>query len=263
MIIENNVLVRIVDSDINNGQVVIPEEVISIGQGAFYNCCNVNSIVIHPNVTTIGPEAFYGCNKLTSIVIPDGVTVIRNGTFSGCKSLNSIDIPESVTTIESFAFYGCASLTSMVIPQLVTEIHSMAFATCTGLTSIIISKSVAAIGCWMFLDCDSLSTVHIDADNREDYERIIKLLPEELQQKIRINNQQSFVNEAKIILEGINRKHSFFSRHAMPDEVRDKILAHLAEKHHIKDAEIGPLIFKTTHKFQEKLNDILLCPMIH
>lgn len=48
-------------------ELVIPDEVTSIGQYAFYNCSNITSMTIPSGVISIGPSAFYGCTGLTSV----------------------------------------------------------------------------------------------------------------------------------------------------------------------------------------------------
>ena len=92
---------------------IIPEDVTSIGEGAFYNCVLTN-IAIPNSVTNIDLEAFYKCSALTSIDIPEGVTNIGGGAFRGCSSLTSVVIPSTVTSIGNFAFEGCSALTSFV-----------------------------------------------------------------------------------------------------------------------------------------------------
>jgi hypothetical protein len=44
-------------------------------------------IVIPDSVTSIGDGAFVGCTSLKSLVIPDGVTSIGAWAFSGCNNL--------------------------------------------------------------------------------------------------------------------------------------------------------------------------------
>jgi len=71
--------------------------------------------VIPDDVTTIGGGAFANCTSVTSIEIPASVTHIGDFAFSGCTSLTSIEIPASVTSIGDYAFSGCPGLTSVTI----------------------------------------------------------------------------------------------------------------------------------------------------
>ena len=49
----------------SGGDVVIPDEVTKIGNGAFWGCRDLASVVIPDSVTTIGEYAFCGCHNLT------------------------------------------------------------------------------------------------------------------------------------------------------------------------------------------------------
>ena len=51
----------------------------------------VTEVVIPEDVTSIGNFAFYECRSLTSIIIPDSVTEIGEGAFEGCEKLNLRD----------------------------------------------------------------------------------------------------------------------------------------------------------------------------
>ena len=92
---------------------IIPNNVASIGQGAFYRCYPLISITIPNHVTSIGEYAFFKCSSLTSITIPNSVTSIGFMTFYDCSSLTSVTIGNSVTSIGDYAFYDCSGLTSI------------------------------------------------------------------------------------------------------------------------------------------------------
>ena len=89
---------------------VIPNNVTSIGGGAFYKCSGLTSVTIPNSVTSIGDNAFEHCSGLTSVTIGDSVTSIGNWAFRGCSGLTSITIPNSVTSIGDYACYECPKL---------------------------------------------------------------------------------------------------------------------------------------------------------
>jgi len=114
------------------GAVVIRNDIIEIGGGAFVNATGITSLTIGNSVTTIGTNAFSNwqhqpLSSLTSLTIPNSVTTIGNVAFYGMSSLTSLSIPNSVTTIGGYAFYGMSSLTSLSIPNSVTTIGYGAF----------------------------------------------------------------------------------------------------------------------------------------
>ena len=145
--------------------IAIPNGVTSIGANAFHGCSGLTSIAIPNSVTSIGIYAFHGCSGLTSINIPNGVTYLGSDTFHGCSGLTSINIPSSVTFIGSDTFCGCCGLTSINIPNSVTYIGSYTFQYCSGLTSITIGNSVTSIGNFVFSGCSSLIDVFCYAEN--------------------------------------------------------------------------------------------------
>ena len=169
---------------------IIPNNVTSIGNNAFNGCSSLTSVTIPNSVTSIGKSAFSGCSSLTSVTIPNNVTSIRDYTFQNCSSLTSATIPNSVTSIGSWAFKDCSSLTSVTIPNSVTSIVEEAFKDCYKLTSVtinsdaivskkysytsdiskifgshvkeyIIGNKVKSIGDYAFYSCSSLTSVTI------------------------------------------------------------------------------------------------------
>ena len=67
--------------------IVVGDEVSSIGDRCFSNCVYAKNIIIGDGVKKIGQYAFNRCVELTSITIPKGVTNIEPNTFGGCESL--------------------------------------------------------------------------------------------------------------------------------------------------------------------------------
>jgi len=140
---------------------IIPNNVTSIGNSAFYKCNGLITITIPNSVTSIGADAFNNCSNMASVTIPTSVTEIGTWAFSNCSSLTSITLPNSVTEISYATFYHCGGLTSITIPNSVTEIGNSAFSGCSGLTSVTIGSSVCSIGDNAFWNCTSLDTVYM------------------------------------------------------------------------------------------------------
>ena len=165
----------------------IPNNVASIGEGAFSGCSDLTSVTIPNSVTSIGYYAFSGCTGLTSITIPNSVTNIGRYAFQDCSGLTSVTlnsdavvsktsssfylakifgeqvteyiIGDDVTSIGNYAFRYCKKLISVTISNSVASIGSNAFSRCIGLTSITIPNSVTSIGENAFNDCTGLTSI--------------------------------------------------------------------------------------------------------
>lgn len=94
------------------------------------------NIVIGDNVKTIGRSAFLGCGQLTDVTIGKNVQSIDRFAFSNCTALKSIIIPEKVTYIDDVVFSGCTSLSNVTLPNGVKYIHCSAFESCNNLKDI-------------------------------------------------------------------------------------------------------------------------------
>jgi len=156
--------------------IIIPNNVTSIGDYAFYGCLSLNSVTIPNSVTNIGAYAFatsssFYVMQLSSIVIPDSVTNIGERAFFGCSKLTNVTVGNGVTSIGAGAFGECSSLTSMTLPNSLTTIGYVSeygvtledgvFVNCKRLISINIGNSVTAIGAYSFSGCSSLTSITI------------------------------------------------------------------------------------------------------
>ena len=180
---------------------VIPEDVVKIGDHAFYGQTNLTSISIPSSVTILGSGAFYDCKNLESVVLNEGLVTIGSCAFLNCEKLGSIKIPISVKKIDEFAFVNCKSLNKaivsdlsawcaisfinrdsnpifrsgklysdentevkeLVIPEEVTSIGNYAFYNCDGITSVTLPSSLASIGSSAFYACDNITSVSLPA----------------------------------------------------------------------------------------------------
>ncbi|MDR0983450.1 MAG: leucine-rich repeat protein [Ruminococcus sp.] len=92
-------------------EVILPDGITLIKQGAFYSCTDLASITLPSLLEKIGIDAFFYCKSLSSVIIPDGVTEIEQMAFSYAHGLQYAEIPESVTFIGKNAFIDCDDLT--------------------------------------------------------------------------------------------------------------------------------------------------------
>ena len=144
------------------GELVIPDNVTSIGGNAFSGCKGLTSVTIPDSVTYIGGAAFSNCTELTSIEIPDSVTGMGTNVFSLCPKLTSVKLPKGLTRIEYHSFYSCIGLGSIEIPDGVKSIGDSAFYYCTGLTSVDLPGSVTSIERSAFEGCNKLAEINFD-----------------------------------------------------------------------------------------------------
>lgn len=183
------------------GELVIPEGVNDIADGAFSGCDKLTSVVLPESLERIGNSAFSGCSSLNGINIPESVTSIGDHAFEGCGALTEIHIPSAIKTVGRYAFKDCSSLTiygngcrfgwyewnpdgrpvfeaefeikdsvlkkyngsrvEVIIPDGVTSVGDEAFYGCSSLTSVIIPDGVTYIGYVAFKNCDALTSIKI------------------------------------------------------------------------------------------------------
>lgn len=78
--------------------------------GAFNSIPNLTNIVIPDNIESIGDRVFAYCNNLASVTFKsDNIESIGNRVFEGCDNLASITFKsENIPTISVDSFYGCS-----------------------------------------------------------------------------------------------------------------------------------------------------------
>lgn len=136
--------------------VVLHDEVISIGDRSFKGCESITTIDIPSNVTNIGVEAFAN-SGINNIAIPNTVSAIGYGAFKNTK-IESIEIPEGIKTIGANTFMGCTQLKSVKTGML-EEIGPNAFDGCIELSTFIFPDSLNMIGYDAFRDCNKILEV--------------------------------------------------------------------------------------------------------
>lgn len=141
-----------------DAEVVIPNGVTEIGEGAFKDNKYIRSVTIPSGVTVIGEEAF-DSSSIESVIIPNTVTEIGKKAFCDTDNLHSVDIPFGVTKIGESAF-SVSGLESVTLPDSLVEIGEYGFH-CTLMTSVTIPVSVNVIGKSALDSCRKLKSVTI------------------------------------------------------------------------------------------------------
>ena len=144
-------------------EIVFPESLRSVGEGAFYECKQLQSIKLPDGLTDLAPYAFGDCDALTSFNIPKGITKIPAYAFEWAN-ITSLDIPDNITKIGEGAFGYCEKLNTLTISDSVTEIGKMAFHGCTGLKSFEVTKNVTKISNNAFM-YSGITTLTVSPEN--------------------------------------------------------------------------------------------------
>ena len=95
--------------------IILPDDIVEIGQYAFNLCANLEDINFPINLTSIGDMAFRGCKALTNVVLPDKVEAINAYTFADCTSLKSFTLGKSFNSFLHSALTGCTALEEILV----------------------------------------------------------------------------------------------------------------------------------------------------
>ena len=174
----------------NITEVIIGENITSIGSDAFNGCTYLNYMHLSDNTHTLGDRCFFGCSSLTSIHIPSNLSTSGINIFINCSNLKEFkeyekkyvsddkrcvisenretlmffapydmseySIPDSITKIGTSAF-GTSQIKTIKLNN-VTYIDNYAFADCTGLEYISFEK-VNYIGDYAFRNCEKIQGI--------------------------------------------------------------------------------------------------------
>lgn len=188
-------MVNLYLNDVIITDLVIPDDVTSISNYAFYGAQGVTSLTIGKNVTSIGRISFNYCRGLTTVnwnAISCTSGEYSTPIFSGCSNLATVNIGEDVKELGSYIFSGCSGITTVNwnaialqesirspftgcnnlntvrIGDKVTSIPEDAFYNVSNLKNVYISASVQSIGKNAFYGCYTMS----DENIREGIEKV-------------------------------------------------------------------------------------------
>lgn len=91
-------------------EIKIPDSVETIGNGAFYECRDLERITLPSALQTLSTVTFYNCTALSEVTFPASLKTIESSAFSGCRNLSEVKLPASLTAIQSSVFHLCINL---------------------------------------------------------------------------------------------------------------------------------------------------------
>lgn len=91
-------------------EIKIPDSVETIGNGAFYDCRDLERITLPSTLQKLSNSTFYDCTALSEVTFPASLKTIEKSAFSGCRTLSEVKLPASLTTIQSYVFDRCSAL---------------------------------------------------------------------------------------------------------------------------------------------------------
>ena len=139
-------------------ELVIPEGVTAIPNGAFRDFTNVTKIKLPSSLETIAYNNFQYHTYLTEISVPSTVSSVGFKAFSECTSLKTVTLNNKGDIGES-AFLGCTSLQTVTLNNK-GDIGESAFLGCTSLQTVTLNNT-GTIGKAAFQNCSALTRVNI------------------------------------------------------------------------------------------------------
>ena len=109
------------------GAVIIPEGVTSIGQEAFYNCDNVKYLSLPSTITYLGPSVIRDSSALEFVDFNENANAINLdnwGHFSGCSSLKAVSLPDGIKIINNRFMTSCTSLKAVYLPANLEQMNT-------------------------------------------------------------------------------------------------------------------------------------------
>ena len=150
--------------------VQIPDGIVKIEAGAFWNNISAEHITIPESVEVIGGDAFAYCYSLKTVNIPRFVNDIGDDPFAGCPDLSITNNSPDFELVGGVLFtkdmtrliHYTPSLPDKeyVIPESVCWVGKHSFYNCNNLRTVTIGKNVDYMGNNPFSDCHNIVLIN-------------------------------------------------------------------------------------------------------
>ncbi|MBO4940280.1 MAG: leucine-rich repeat protein [Clostridia bacterium] len=157
-------------------EIVLPDTLTTIKDGAFIGCEGLVEIEIPSSVTSLGDYTFAYCLNLMKVVLSENIDRIGTYAFAGCEALITINT-ENVETFADYAFTSSLSLSKVDLSSAKT-IGYGAFAS-TNVSGMHIAPNLVSVGDYAFQSANlsSLNAMNLASigeaafqDNKNMYE---------------------------------------------------------------------------------------------
>ena len=109
------------------GAIMIPEGVTSIGQEAFYNCDSVKYLSLPSTITYLGPSIMRDSTGLEFVDFNENANAINLdnwGHFSGCSGLKAVSLPDGIEIINNRFMVSCSNLQAVYLPANLKQMNT-------------------------------------------------------------------------------------------------------------------------------------------
>ena len=120
--------------------VSLPDDLVKIGNAAFYTCIALALSQLPNSVKTIGANAFQRCTALQLSDLPAGLTTISQNAFTLCTGLTKITFHSKPSTMFPNIFSSCTNITEINVPWAEGEVANAPW----GATNATINYNVTA-----------------------------------------------------------------------------------------------------------------------
>lgn len=136
-----------------SGALIIPEDVLEIGYGAFKQTL-ISSVALSPRLGKIYDDAFSSCKTLTGALnLPETLTYIGQNAFGQCSLTGELHLPNSLEYIGTSAFFSAGSFVgNLRLPDKLKVVSGSSFSSC-GFTGQLDLNNTTEFGSSSFSDC--------------------------------------------------------------------------------------------------------------